>query len=253
MSNWKLVNQTFLYDGTFYGLLTIVFDCFYHKTLPVKIYPKNNYIPNFLDKTIEIMTNEKKSQRVFDGIYKHIGYQALYNSFYAFLSNAPHKEIDILKYLCDGFEIGPKINDRITLSYVANVMAMRKRALSECHRLKGLLRFVETNQHIFYASIHPDNNILEPLGHHFMRRLSSQDFVIHDQNHHLCFLYHDDQYQIIEDTCFQLPDLSQEEEMYQKLWQTFFHTISIEERKNPRCQMQFMPKKYWRDLIEKPI
>ena len=28
------------------------------------------------------------------------------------------------------------------------------------------------------------------------------------------------------------------------------YTISINERKNLRCQMQFMPKKYWRDLVE---
>ena len=30
----------------------------------------------------------------------------------------------------------------------------------------------------------------------------------------------------------------------------FFKTISIKERKNPRCQMQFMPKKYWKNLLE---
>ena len=36
--------------------------------------------------------------------------------------------------------------------------------------------------------------------------------------------------------------------MYQELWKMFFKTISIKERKNPRYQMQFMPKKYWKDL-----
>ena len=39
---------------------------------------------------------------------------------------------------------------------------------------------------------------------------------------------------------------------YQELWKMFFKKISIKERKNPRCQMQFMPKKYWKDLIEEP-
>ena len=47
MSNWKLINKTYLYDGTFYGLLTIVFDSYIHKTLPQKIYNKDTYIPNF--------------------------------------------------------------------------------------------------------------------------------------------------------------------------------------------------------------
>ena len=46
MSNWKLINKTYLYDGTFYGLLTIVFDSYIHKTLPQKIYNKDTYIYN---------------------------------------------------------------------------------------------------------------------------------------------------------------------------------------------------------------
>ena len=100
MSNWKLINTTYLYDGTFDGLLTIVFDSYSYKTLPQKIVPEEKYIENFLDKTQYIDTNYEKSKRVFDGINKNICYEALYNSFYAFLSDGKNKEINILKYLC---------------------------------------------------------------------------------------------------------------------------------------------------------
>ena len=47
-----------------------------------------------------------------------------------------------------------------------------------------------------------------------------------------------------------VPTISEREKEYQQLWKTFFQTIAIEERKNPRLQMQFMPKKYWKDLVE---
>lgn len=221
MSNWKLINKTYLYDGTFYGLLTIVFDSYIHKTLPQKIYNKDTYIYNFLDKTIEITTDFDKSQRIFNGIEKNIGYKALYNSYYAFLSNEENKEIYILKYLCDGFDIGPKINDNLTTSYVFKTINMRKRALAECHKFKGLLRFQEISDNLCYASIHPDNN--------------------NNKN-----------YKIINGTYINIPEFTENEKMYQELWKMFFKTISIKERKNPRCQMQFMPKKYWKDLIEEP-
>ena len=46
--------------------------------------------------------------------------------------------------------------------------------------------------------------------------------------------------------------LKKNEQIYQNLWKMFFKTIAIKERKNARCQMQFMPKKYWQDLIEEP-
>ena len=252
MSNWKLINRTFLYDGSLDGFLTIVFNCYSSKILPQKIYVEKDYVSNFLDKIVVIKTDFEKSKRVFQGIEKIIGYDAFYNFYYAFLSNEKEKEMYLLKYLCDGFDLGPKINDRIAISYVFKVINMRKRTLIECHRLKGLLRFQEVDDNLFYASVHPDNAILEPLGQHFMRRFSSQNFVIHDKIRELCFLYSDKNYQIIDSTNMMIPSISAEEQKYQELWKLFFHTISIPERKNPRCQMQFMPKKYWKDLVEEP-
>ncbi|NTW94650.1 MAG: DUF4130 domain-containing protein, partial [Chlorobiaceae bacterium] len=37
----------------------------------------------------------------------------------------------------------------------------------------------------------------------------------------------------------------------QALWQTFFRTIAIPDRKNPRLQKSNMPMKYWKYLTEK--
>ncbi|MDR2671871.1 MAG: TIGR03915 family putative DNA repair protein [Coriobacteriales bacterium] len=45
-------------------------------------------------------------------------------------------------------------------------------------------------------------------------------------------------------------DNSAEEDEFQALWQTFFDTIAIEERRNPTCQRNFMPKRFWGDLCE---
>ena len=252
MSNWKLINKTYLYDGTLDGFLTIVFDCYSAKTLPQKIMAEVGYSPNFLDNTASIQTDAEKAKRVFTGIEKNISYTTLHNTYYAFLSNEKEKEMCLLKYLCDGFDYGPKINNRLTISYVFQVMAMKKRTFGECHRLKGLLRFQEVGNNLYYASIHPDNNIIEPLAHHFINRLPTQNFIIHDKIRNICLLYNGEEYKIIDATNLKIPNISVEEQKYQELWKLFFKTIAISERKNPRCQMQFMPKKYWKDLIEDP-
>lgn len=252
MLNWKLINRTYLYDGTFEGLLTIVFDSYTTKTLPQKIISQKNYLPNFLDHLVSIQTDPTKSQRIWDGILKTIGKETLFNAYYAFLSNEKNKEIFILKYLCDGFSIGPKINTMLTVSYVFKVIHLQKRTLAECHKLKGLLRFQEVEENLCYASIHPDHFILEPLGQHFVRRLPSMKFIIHDKNRNLCFLYDGKQYRIVSIQDMKIPSISSEEKNYQALWKMFFQTIAIKERNNAKCQMQFMPKKYWKDLIEEP-
>ncbi len=250
MSNWKLINKTYVYDGSFDGFLTIVFDSYSNKVLPQKIYSYKDYVENFLDKVLYIKTDYEKSKRVFNGIEKNICYESLYNSYNAFLSNEKDKEIHILKYLCNGFDVGPKINNMITTSYVFKVINMRRKALAECHKLKGLLRFQEIGNNLCYSSIHPDNNILEPLGHHFINRLPSMNFIIHDKIRDLCFIYNCKEYKIVDSKNLKISEISDDEKIYQDLWKIFFKTIAIKERKNSRCQMQYMPKKYWKDLIE---
>ena len=109
MFNWNTINKTYVYDGSFEGLLSIVFNCYISKNIPLKIIEKSNLEINFLDEFEDQITNYEHFDRIFNGIIKNISYDTLYNSYYAFLSNTKNKEINIVKYLLNGFVIGPKI------------------------------------------------------------------------------------------------------------------------------------------------
>lgn len=256
MFNWKSINEVFLYDGTFDGLLTIVFDSYISKEIPCKIVPQEEYIFNILDKTRIIKTDYSKADRIFNGICKNICEEALYDAYNAFLStNKNHicenKEIEIVKFILNGFSIGPKIMTMLCLSYVLNVCKLRKNVLMEAHKLKGLVRFIQVSDNLFYSAIHPENNVIENVGNHFIRRFPTQNFIIHDKNRNIAMLYNQKEYTIIDiPSDFKIPQISEEEKQFQSLWKTFFNTISIKERTNRRLQMQYMPKKYWQDLVE---
>lgn len=249
----KTNSYIYLYDGSFEGLLTIVFNSYIEKELPMSIFSQENYISNLLDTTKHIKTDFEKSQRIFNGIVKNISYYSLLYAYNAFLSNETNKEIYILQYLVNGFIVGPRINTMLSIDFVNKVHFLHRKVFGEAHRLKGLLRFQEVNNNLFYASIHPDNNVIENLGQHFIRRLPTQNFIIHDKNRNLIFLYNTKEYSIMSAENFNIPNITEKEKEYQKLWKTFFDTIAIKERKNSRLQMQFMPKKYWQDLVEKNI
>ena len=45
-------------------------------------------------------------------------------------------------------------------------------------------------------------------------------------------------------------EISKNETEIENLWRCFFNTIGIKERENKRCQMNFMPKKYWKNILE---
>lgn len=255
MFNFKVLeNQVYLYDGSFNGLLSVVFDCYLSKTIPANVLPKEDYLPNLLETSYFISTNEQKANRIWHGIYTNISYTALYDCYYAFLSCQKGKELAILKYLLHGFLIGSSICNRLAIDYVLEVTKLRKNVLGEAHRLKGLVRLSEVENNLWYAPIHPDNNVIEQVGHFLMERFPTQNLILHDKNRNLAFLYstqNKNDYEILEVPAnFKVSKFSKEEMQFQKLWKTFFDTISIKERTNPRLQMQFMPKKYWKDLTE---
>ena len=49
MFNWNTINKTYVYDGSFEGLLSIVFNCYISKNIPLKIIEKSNLEINFLE------------------------------------------------------------------------------------------------------------------------------------------------------------------------------------------------------------
>ena len=93
--------------------------------------------------------------------------------------------------------------------------------------------------------------IIEKIANHFIARLPNQNFIIHDKNRNIAMLYNQKNSCIIEvPKDFKISKISEKELDFQSLWKTFFNTIVIKERKNPKLQMQYMPKKYWQDLVE---
>ena len=45
--------------------------------------------------------------------------------------------------------------------------------------------------------------------------------------------------------------LSDDDQLLQNLWRTYFKAICIKERMNPRKQLQDMPRRYWKYMTEK--
>lgn len=122
----------------------------------------------------------------------------------------------------------------------------------EAHRFKGFTRFKELENKVLFATISPDNNILPIISKHFQKRLKNELWIIKDENRNIISLYDKKKYYIINGDEIKFFDikLSNEENNLEILWKTFYKTIAIKERTNKHCQMNFMPKKYWQNIIE---
>lgn len=80
---------------------------------------------------------------------------------------------------------------------------------------------------------------------------TDQDWVIHDCKRDRAILYNQEEWII--SGVDEMPEIeySEEEGYYQELWQEFFDSVALTNRRNLRLQRQYMPTRYWKHLIEK--
>ncbi len=240
-------NKIYLYDGTFSTLMDLITQLLAFKTKPLNICNQNNYLPSLLDETIEL-----KLDNNFDISKIKVTKKILKTIYYVYLSTDEHKELIIYYFLLNALKYQDKIFTMRNLKCVNSTLKIAKYVSNENHKLKGFLRFQELENHILYAEISPTNNVLELLSIHFMKRLKNEYWIIKDVGRNTYSFYDKKKYYIIADENINLKTLGaiEKEKEVENLWVTFFNTIGIKERKNNRCQMNFMPKKYWKYIIE---
>ena len=240
-------NKIYLYDGNFSTLMDLITKLLAFKTKPLNICNQNNYLPSLLDETIEL-----KLDNNFDISKIKVTKKILKTIYYVYLSTDEHKELIIYYFLLNALKYQDKIFTMRNLKCVNSTLKIAKYVSNENHKLKGFLRFQELENHILYAEISPTNNVLELLSIHFMKRLKNEYWIIKDVGRNTYSFYDKQKYYIIADENINLKTLGaiEKEKEVENLWVTFFNTIGIKERKNTRCQMNFMPKKYWKYIIE---
>ena len=241
----------YMYDGSFDGFLTAVFDAVYARKNPVDIVDWNGSVQSQLYcDYIYADTDLEKARRVYDSIAKKISYTARYNVFCVFLSDTEGREKLLFDYLQYGYRLGKNVDAYLTIDTIRKVADTAKRVGNEAHMHKEFIRFAELKNGAYYAEISPKNNILPMLSGHFLERFPSMPWMIHDLTYKQCMVYDGKQCRIEYVQSEPVIEYSDAEIKYRNLWKLFYDTIEIKERHNEKCRMNFMPKRYWKHLVE---
>jgi probable DNA metabolism protein len=241
----------YVYDGSFEGILTAVFEAFSRKEEPGAILPEYNLQQDLLASYVFIKTDPVKSDRVYKSIQRKISQDSLKNIYHVFLSEHPDAATLIYKYLKLGFKMGGKVDMHLADDTVFKVMDINRKLELELHRMMGFVRFRQVDGGIFYSPIAPDNNIVELLAPHFAGRLSGQNWIIHDVKREMAALYNTRTWIISEFSADDIPKATNDEKQYAALWKKLFETLEIPSRKNPHLQRRLLPRRYWDYLTEK--
>lgn len=245
----------YLYDDTFEGLLTSIYDAFYSNgSPPTSIYGKSQTnTPLLLGNIVEISTDINKFKKVKNAIINKINFLSLKKIYFAFLSNYEDKGIIIFNYLKIAFKLGPDVHDFLNIDVIRLVDNITKKVLNECHRFEGFIRFNQIEEKLLYSSIEPDNDILELIGDHFKNRFPREYFIIHDISRKKALIYNTNFYEIIDMDMETYEKLKFHNDEYTDLWKTYFKATTIQERKNLKLQCRMMPKRYWKHILETKI
>lgn len=247
--------KIYLYDDTFEGLLTSIYDAFYSNgSPPTSIYGKSQAnTPLLLGNIVEISTDINKFKKVKNAIINKINFLSLKKIYFAFLSNYEDKGIIIFNYLKVAFKLGPDVHDFLNVDVIRLVDNITKKVLNECHRFEGFVRFNQIEEKLLYSSIEPDNDILELIGDHFKNRFPREYFIIHDISRQKALIYNTNFYEIIDMDMETYERLKFHNDEYTDLWKTYFKATTIQERKNLKLQCRMMPKRYWKHILETKV
>jgi probable DNA metabolism protein len=250
---------TVVYDGTFEGLLSCIFDIYEYKLHDVQITNKKEYQANVFNNHHESFYEPLKAARVWKGLGSKISKAALIQLYQAFLSEETGIENLILQYIQYAFKSKLCIENDFSNNAVLRIIQTAKKVHREKHRMEAFIRFQLTKDQLFYAICEPDFNVLPLIENHFKNRYADQQWLIYDSKRKYGLYYDLSKVETVELTFTNETDgksnlellFDEKEVLYQHLWQQYFKSVNIAARKNTKLHIQHMPKRYWKHLPEK--
>lgn len=249
---------TLIYDGSFDGLLTAVFQIFEYKFRDVKIISEeNNHVQDVFADEHFVITDEEKSTRVRNKIKENLGGSGLSDLLRVFLSENPDRERLIFYAISDSIRNqGKNILENFASPEIIEISKILKSVGRETHRMNAFIRFEKLQDESFFAKIEPDFNVLPLISNHFKQRYQDQKWMIFDLKRHYGIMWD------LKDLNTFTPESTgmmqnsekfhhEEEKYFQQMWQRYFIKTGIASRKNPKLHVQHVPKRYWKYLTEK--
>ncbi len=248
--------RVFIYDRSFEGLLTVVFEAFRRRTFPDRLSGPDDPPPLLAEEVVTVAADPDKAARVWTGLEKKLSRLALTQVLAAWLTEEAAAAELVVRYL-RAVLTGTRETDFAHPDVLA-LQRLGRAVAHETERLRQFIRFQKTADGVYFAAASPIYNVLPLALPHFRDRFADQKWVLYDLRRGYGFYY--DRETITEIDFFRPVDpasgqlaageLAEGEAALQEAWRAYFQAVSIEQRANPRLQRQFMPKRFWPLLTE---
>lgn len=249
-----------IYDGSYTGLLTAVFEVYEYKFRDVSMTSDETAYSLFGNRHT-VFADAVKAKRVLDKLEQKLSGTAISQFYKTFLSALPGIENTLLRYVQYVLSSKKPVENDYSHPDVLLLQQTSRKVDREKHRMEAFVRFQLTKDKLFYSLIQPDFNVLPLIARHFKDRYADQRWLIYDTVRKYGLYY--DLGTVSEVQMEFSADINnkgqmavihdEKENLYQKLWQQYFSSVNIKARKNMKLHIQHMPRRYWKNLIEKKM
>lgn len=248
-----------IYDGTYEGWLTAVFEIYDYKLDDI-VFAKNEASGGLLFSNKHFVVTEiTKANRVLEGLRKRLSKNGLKSIYYTFLSEVDQAEEIMFHFAKYALSSPVNIEEDFGNPIVWNIRNADRLVMKEAHRMEAFVRFKLTKDELYYSIVEPDCDVLPVIESHFKSRYADQRWLIYDAKRKYGIYYDLENVSNVElqfdarssSSKFLAEICDEGEEFFQNLWRQYFKSVNIESRKNTKLHIQHMPKRYWKNLIEK--
>lgn len=249
----------FLYDGSFDGLFSVIFESYRIKVAPSRILPESEWRGSLFEDPLVVAKRKDWAERVRTGINQKTDGKGAKFLYRCLLSEQPDVEMLIYSFVQKAMQSEENWSLNYRDDTVLQLQKIDKKMGREVHRMHAFVRFQQTRDDIYYAVIEPDFDVLPLIIDHFEKRYPAQTWLIYDSRRHYGMFYDQNKTEAVtfaEKDHLQLRQLSpsileEGETTYQEAWKTYFSSTNIPERKNLKLHLQHVPRRYWKYLVEK--
>lgn len=248
-----------LYDSSFDGLLTAIFEIYEYKLSDTVIMHNTDAVNSLFGKTHVVYTSTIKSERVWKKFQEKLSRNAIAQIYRSYLSEIKGIEDYIFRFVQYALKSKNPVENDYSNADVLMLQQTSRKVHREKHRMEAFVRFQLTKDGLYYAVVQPDFNVLPLIIKHFKDRYADQRWLIYDTRRKYGLYYNLNEvtevqmeFDVDAGNKQQLASIYDEKEaLYQTLWQQYFASVNIKARKNMKLHIKHMPRRYWKNLVEK--
>ncbi len=248
---------TLIYDGTFEGLLTAVFEIYERRLTHIRMQKGEWHNTALFENVIKVVTESSRAARVLKGLKQKLSAQGLLRLYAAHMAEMEGEDDNLAGYIRYVFDSANNVEEDYSNKYVMRISEIVRMVRREKHKMEACIHFRELKDKILYSVIEPDFNILPLLIKHFRNKYAGRKWIIYDmrRSYGLYYDLHETQYISLDFATVNPGNViavyNDDEAVYQDLWRNYFTSVNIPARKNTRLHLRPIPRRYWKHLTEK--